>query len=67
MTGSVGPCSWRLALLIFGLDGKWRVGIVGRIDLMCELCQEIDWLGMDMNVERYRIRDLRISCRDNCH
>ena len=40
--------SWSLfmltALLIVGLHGKWRVGIVDRIDLRGELCQEIDWL-----------------------
>ena len=34
----------RLSLLVVRLRGKWRVGIRGRIALMGELCQEIDWL-----------------------
>jgi hypothetical protein len=28
--------------------GIWKVGILGRIDLQGGLCQEIDWLGMDL-------------------
>ena len=35
------------ALLTVGLRGKWRVGILDGIDLMGELCQDIDWLSIN--------------------